>query len=391
MRIFRPAFWAFVAALTCPALHAESPPDQLAEVVATLMMPAGSEGSYGDWDGLDAAKQIRWQPLPPTMLDNGLPDGNYFTRKGLANLAGTPFGVVATGARTMVVNVYFRNVSASPVGETATLEALRRRGFSLDLARCPVTGAAGAGNKWWHIELAGKRPAWFNAQVDCNGRKCEGYALLLGETLPTLTPQLQRIYTDRCGSEPTGATAVPAARWDEQLANLFTALMPPGQASSIPWQAIDKVRDVQWAPMPPAEMQNPPWSDTQHHFYRGGQKDLGGRVMYLTATGTREDVRSIHIEDQATQAERGDVLTVLQRHGYRVELARCGKIYQLSSGRWYRISGNGRHPSVLKREIRCDTVACPRGQESYTLSLDGALPPLAAGEVDAVRGACPGR
>ena len=82
---------------------------------------------------------------------------------------------------------------------------------------------------------------------------------------------------------------------------------------------------------------------------------------------------------------------IVHRQGYRVELARCGKIHQLSSGRGYRISGNGRHPAVLKREVRCDTVPCPRGQESYTLSLDGTLPALVAGEVDAVRGSCPGR
>ena len=391
MRIFMRAIGAAILLLDCGALHAQSPPEQLSDVVATLMMPEGSEGSFGGWEGLDAVKQVRWQPLPPTMLDNGLPDGNYFTRKGLANLAGTPFGVVATGARTMVINVYFRNVSATPVGEAAMLDGLRGRGFKLELARCPVKEGAGVGNKWWRIELAGKRPAWLNAQTDCNGKKCEGYALLLGETLPTLTPQLQRLYSDRCGGEQAGTAPAPAAAWDAQLAALFTAFMPPDRSTSTPWQAIDEVRTVQWAPMPPAEMQSPPWSDTQHHFYRGGQADLGGRVMYLTATGMRDSVKSIHIEDQSTQADRGDVLVVLQRQGYRVELARCGKVYQLSSGRWYRISGQGKHPTVLKREVRCDTVACPRGQESYTLSLDGALPPLTAGEIDAVRGACPGR
>lgn len=391
MRVFRYATCLVILTLSCSAVHAQSPPEQLAEVVTALMMPAGSEGSYGDWSGLDAVEQIRWQPLPPAMLDDGLPDGSYFTRKGLANLAGTPFGVVATGARTMVVNVYFRNVSASPVGEAATLDGLRRLGFTLELARCPISGGADGGNTWWRIERPGKRPAWFNVQVDCNGKPCEGYALLLGESLPTLAPQLQRLYTDRCGGESTGTTPVPVAAWDQQLATLFTTLMPPDRATAIAWREIDRVRTVQWTPMPPAEMQSPPWSDTQHHFYRGGQTDLGGRVLYLTATGTRDSVRSIHVEDQSTQADRGDVLAVLQRQGYRVELARCGKIYLLSSGRWYRVAGQGKHPAVLEREVRCDTAACPRGQESYTLTLDGALPPLAAGEVDAVKGRCPGR
>ena len=391
MRVLRRALFALGGFCVSAAAHAQAPADQLAEVLTVLMMPAGSEGSYGDWDQLDRAKQVKWQALPPTMLDEGLPDGSYFTRKGLANLGGVPFGVVATGARTMVVNVYFRNVSASPVGEDAMLDGLRRRGFAPELARCPAEGAAGAGNKWWRIEQAGKRPAWFNAQTDCNGRKCEGYALLLGAELPTLPPQLQRLYTDRCGGGSAGKAPVPAAAWDVQLATLLTTLIPADRATFIPWQELDKVSTVKWAPMPPAEMPNPPWSDTQHHFYRGGQTDLGGRVMYLTATGTRDSVRSIHAEDQSTQADRGDVLAVLQRQGHRVELARCGKVYQLSNARWYRVSGNGRHAAVLKREVRCDTVACPRGQESYSLFLFGTLPPLAAGEVDAVRGTCPGR
>jgi hypothetical protein len=45
---------------------------------------------------------------------------------------------------------------------------------------------------------------------------------------------------------------------------------------------------------------------------------------------------------------------------------------------------------MLLRNVRCDTVACPKGQENYTLALDGALPKLQAGEVEAVGGRCPG-
>jgi hypothetical protein len=391
MRTFLNALVVLALACNCATARAQSAADQLAVVVDALMLPAGSDGTYGDWTGLEAVKQIRWQPLPPTMLDEALPDGSYFTRKGLANLAGQPFGVVATGARTMVVNVYFRNVGAAPMGETAALDALRRHGFSLEIARCPVKGAAGAGNTWWHIKGPKKDPAWFNSQVDCNGKKCEGYALLLGQSLPTLTPQQQHLYTDRCTGTATGTATATVAAWDAQLAMLFTRLMPAAPATSVPWTDIDKAQMVTWAAMPPLEMQSPPWSDTGDHFYRGGQTDLGGRVMYLTATGDRNAVRTIRIEDQATQANRGDVLTALQRSGFKVELVRCGKIYQLSSGKWYRVSGQGKHPAILRREVGCDTIACPKGHESYALALDGVLPKLQAGEVDAVAGTCPGR
>lgn len=208
MRIYRNACLGLVMALGCVTVHAQTAEDQLAQVVAALMLPAGSAASFGDWLQIESVPQIRWEPLPPNMLDDALPDGSYFTRRGLANLGGRPFGVVATGARTMVMNVYFRNVGTSPVGETVVLAALQRQGLSLELTRCPVQGAAGAGNHWWSIQLPGKRPAFFNSQSNCNGKKCEGYALLLDSTLPALTPQQQDVYTDSCTSD-TAATAAP--------------------------------------------------------------------------------------------------------------------------------------------------------------------------------------
>jgi hypothetical protein len=282
-------------------------------------------------------------------------------------------------------------VGKSPVGEPAVVGALQRQGFSLDLARCPIKGAAGAGNKWWRIQGPNKRPAFLNSQTDCNGSKCEGYALLLGDTLPTMTPQQQRLYTDRCSGESAGQAAAAPAAWDEQLASLFMVLIPPERSGAAAWTEIDKVQIAKWAPMPPQQMQTPPWSDTENHFYRGGQADLGGRVLYLTATGTKNEVRNVHSEDAQTQANRGDVLTVLQQKGFDVQLVRCGKLYQLSTAKWYRVAGPGKRPVMLMRNVRCDTVACPKGQENYTLTLDGVLPKLQAGEVEAVSGRCPGR
>ena len=114
-------------------------------------------------------------------------------------------------------------------------------------------------------------------------------------------------------------------------------------------------------------------------------------MLYLTATGTKNEVRNVHSEDAQTQANRGDVLTVLQQKGFDVQLVRCGKLYQLSTAKWYRVAGPGKRPVMLMRNVRCDTVACPKGQENYTLALDGVLPKLQAGEVEAVSGRCPGR
>ncbi len=393
MRTIRSACLGAILAIACPVVHAQTAEDQLTQVVTALMQPAGSEGSYGDWAQIEAVKQIRWEPLPPNMLDNALPDGSYFTRRGLANLGGQPFGVVATGARTMVVNFYLRNVGQAPVGEPKVLGALQRAGFSLDLARCPIKGSAGAGNQWWRIEAPGKRPAFFNSQTNCNGKRCEGYALLLAETLPTLTPEQQRLYTDRCTGAVAGdaAPASPSAAWDAQLAALLVTLIPSDPAGAVPWTAVEQASAVKWAPMPPLEMQPQAWEDPTDRFYRGGQGDLGGRVLYFTAKGARDHVRHVHFEDQQTQANRGDVLKVLQQQGYDVQLVRCGKLYQLSTAKWYRVAGPGKRPVMLLRNVRCDTAACPQGQENYTLALEGKLPQLQQGEVEAVGGRCPGR
>lgn len=398
MRAFHCLCFGIVLAAGSATANAQSAEDHLAQVVAKLMLPAGSEGSYGDWQQIEAAAQIRWQALPPNMLDDALPDGSYFTRRGLANLGGQPFGVVATGARTMVTHVYFRNVGAAPVGATAVLGALQRQGFTLQAARCPLKGVAGASSQWWQIAGRDRRPAFWNSQTDCNGKQCESYALLLGTTLPSMTPEQQRLYTDSCSGNAAGGAGATApvsasapAAWDDRLAAFFLSLIPSGGATAVAWSAIDKAPATSWAPMPPKQMPNPPWPDTENHFYRGGQTDLGGRVLYLNATGSAGNVLNVHVEDQATQANRGDVLKALQRQGFTTQLARCGIVYQLSTGHWYRVTGANARPVMLWRNVRCDTSACPRGQENYTLSLTGVLPSMKTGEVDAVGGRCPGR
>lgn len=63
--------------------------------------------------------------------------------------------------------------------------------------------------------------------------------------------------------------------------------------------------------MPPNVLDNtlPDGSYVTHR----GLANLGGRVLYLTAKGTRNLVRHVHFEDQQTQANRGKVLEVLHQ------------------------------------------------------------------------------
>ena len=207
---------------------------------------------------------------------------------------------------------------------------------------------------------------------------------------PSMTPQEQRLYTERCTpGAPRAAAAAPAAAWDVQLASLLTAFVPPATVLIVDWKALDAVSSVRWQPLPPQET-SMPMRDT-NHFVRSGQTDLGGRALLLTATGAKGAVLNVYIEDQIPQANRGDVLQALQRSGFRVQRVRCGRVYQLSAADWYRLTKPGFHPVILRSGKRCDTTSCPRAQETHMLALGGVLPPLQPGEVDVVAGQCPGR
>jgi hypothetical protein len=82
-----------------------SPESELAGIVkAYLAMSLPS-----DWESLDRLPAIRWAALPPTALRNCLPDGGCFTRQGTAAVGGRNLTVIATGARTMVLNIFLRN------------------------------------------------------------------------------------------------------------------------------------------------------------------------------------------------------------------------------------------------------------------------------------------
>src|ERR1700730_7025404 len=91
------------------AAAAQTPEDEFAQIVSALVLPAAAQYSFNDWRALESVKQIRWASLPPSMLDESLPDGSYFKRDGMANLGDRRVNVTATGARTMVINIYLSN------------------------------------------------------------------------------------------------------------------------------------------------------------------------------------------------------------------------------------------------------------------------------------------
>ena len=56
--------------LGCSA-HAAGPEEQLIEAVKVAL----GKNFNTDWSGLDALPGIKWAPLPPTSLQNCLPEG----------------------------------------------------------------------------------------------------------------------------------------------------------------------------------------------------------------------------------------------------------------------------------------------------------------------------
>ncbi len=181
----RAAIAAVVASLCLLSVaHAASTPeDQFAATIKLLL----AKSFNNDWEGLEKLPGIRWARLPPTMLDNCLPDGGCFTRQGTMSLAGRNLTVIASGARTIVSHVYFRN-SGAPIGEPAVLAALKRAGLSAELARCPVAGGAG-GTNWYRIKSAATAPGYLSIQTSCNRKACEGFAVSLGRRVAATAAQ----------------------------------------------------------------------------------------------------------------------------------------------------------------------------------------------------------
>ena len=126
---------AAVAALACllfssPAAPAGKPEDELAAAIKAFY----SQSFTSEWGGLEALPGIQWAPLPPVELKNCLPDGGCYSRQGKATIGGRALLAIASGARTIVANLYLRNATA-PFGEAAALAALTGAGFTAELAR----------------------------------------------------------------------------------------------------------------------------------------------------------------------------------------------------------------------------------------------------------------
>jgi len=178
---------------------AATPAKGFAATLGALLRPATlPANSFYDWRELEKASLVTWAALPPQMLDKPMSGGDYFRRAGIASLAGQQVKVLAGGARTMVMNLYFRN-DGPPMGEAVVLGALREAGYGVTLARCgKLKGAVVP--QWYRLTAPGRQAGilWL-APSRGTAQPWEGFSLRLDGQLPPLTTQEAAVYTDRCG------------------------------------------------------------------------------------------------------------------------------------------------------------------------------------------------
>ncbi len=351
------------------AAHAASnPEDELAGTVKLVL----ARSFNTDWQGLETLPGIKWTPLPPRMLQNCLPDGGCFTRQGAMTIGGRNLVVLATGARTIVANLYFRNTRGAPVGETQVLAALKHAGLSAELARCPV-GSSGGGTNWYRIKGAGGNPGVLAIQSSCGGRPCEGFTLTQGADLPPLQPNQLRMYSEQCtGTSTAMRKPVSTAMPPEELAHTFASLLvPPTGPALYNWKTLPSLLpSAQWSPGGPKKW-DLSYKGDLNPMAMSGQIKLAQRSFSVLASGSTGDVKTVSLEEGGMHPSGENTMGELYKLGYAVRLVRCGPVYTQSTNNWYSVSSTKSRPAMIKQSIRYEGKQV---QDSYELRLDGTLP-----------------
>lgn len=340
------------------------PPAPEDELVAIVQAYAGMN-QPADWRGLEQLPTIRWAPLPPTMLQNCAPDGGCFARQGTANIGGRPIAVVATGARTMVFNIYLRNGGA-PFGEESVLAALRRTPVTATIARCPVRGSRGS-TTWYRLGGAEVRPAHLAVQAANARRMGEGFVLSAGADLPALQPNQLALYSEQCApgaAQRPVATALP----HEELAGSVVALLT---AAPYDWRGLAALpTGVRWDSAGPSRGDLTYRNDPNPN-HMNGRVSFGGRDFSVLASGTPTQVKTVYFDEAGLHPRGEHMLGVVYQKGIAVQLTRCGPVYTASTNNWYRLTSAKTRPAMIRQSIRHDGNQV---QDVYEVRLDGSLP-----------------
>ncbi len=381
MRIGTVAAGVALAALPTALNAAGSPADELAAVVKMFL----GKSAVTDWQGVEMIPGIRWAPLPPVSLQNCLPDGGCFTRQGQAAIGGRSLTAVATGARTIVNNLYLRN-AGPPFGEAAVVSGLKAAGFSAELARCPVAGAPG-GTNWYRLSSGSTGPGVVSIQTSCAGKPCEGFVLTRGGGLPALQPAQMRLYSEQCGAPADERKAVAAAGMPhELLARALFSLIPAATGPvAVDWKRLVSLAGaIEWNVGAPKKA-DLSYKHDANPFMQTGQAKIAGRLFSVLASGSAVEVRVVYVEETGMHPRGEHVLGEIYKLGAQVQLARCGPVYTSSTNNWYSLRGANIHPVMLRQSLSYDGNQVG---DSYELRLDNTLPRRDARDRDPGVGGC---
>lgn len=357
---------ALVIAST-PPLVAQAPAAaerQVADLVRSWL----GVGQPAGWDALDHLPGVRWAALPPASLQNCLPDGGCFARQGAATIAGRSLTLMASGARTMVMNLYIRN-TAAPFGEPAVVAALGQAGFTTELARCPVRGGNGSTN-WYRLRGAGMAPATIAIQMTRAATPTEGFVISSGEDLPPLQPNQLALYSQECAAgaaQQPVSTALPHQR----VAEVVVAALLPATRPTLDWAGLLALPlEVAWNGTQPTPMDRAILGDPNPVAITG-TVTLAERRFSVVASGTTSQVKALFLEEMGQHPRGEHMLGVVYEKGIAVRLVRCGPVYTESTNNWYSLVSTRTRPAMIRQSIRYDGNQV---SDAYELRLDGTLP-----------------
>jgi hypothetical protein len=156
--------------------------EKIARLIAALLPPAAHPGSAIPWADLERMRMLGMKP-PPRQLDtSSWLDGNPFILGGDIWLPTRRMTVFATGDAEGARNIYLRDDTFSV--PTDIYAALRRDGFTIDLAACSKPYIK-VRHDWFRIAGPATAPAVLARSLTCESGLCsESYGVLRGDDVP---------------------------------------------------------------------------------------------------------------------------------------------------------------------------------------------------------------
>lgn len=143
---------------------------------------------------------------------------------------------------------------------------------------------------------------------------------------------------------------------EDDLVGVLTAPLARNFVSD--WRAIEKLRHLRWAPLPPNMLQN--CLPDGGCFTREGMAEVAGRKLTVVTTGARTMVGNFYWHNTGAPFGEEEVLAALQRAGFSAELKRCPVPGGGGSMNWYRLASARSDPAHLSIQATCKGQPCER-------------------------------